>query len=137
MHPDRIIFVYNESRGLFDAVSGWTHKLLSPASYQCALCKVTFGLTGMLVAWKNYVELLPATVVFLHRDEFRKQFPAHASLPLPVILAESSAQLSVLLSANDIQSVSGIGGLIGLTQQRLEELTAELPRVTTGTKPSD
>ena len=125
MHPDRIILVYNESRGLFDAVSSWTHKLLSPASYHCALCKVTFGLTGMLVPWKNYIEMLPSLVVFLHRDEFRQQFPALASQPLPAILTESSGQLAVLLPAHDIQAVSGIAGLIGLMQERLGNLTAE------------
>lgn len=122
MHPDRIILVYNEGNGLFDAVSGWSHKLLSPATYQCALCQVTFGLTGMLVPWKNYIEMLPFPVKFLHRDEFRRQFPAHGTLSLPVILAEKSGQTDVLLAAEDIRATGGLSGLIGLMQARLENL---------------
>ena len=120
MHPDRIILVYNEGSRLFDAVSGWSHKLLSPTTYECALCKVTFGLTGMLVPWKNYIELLPFPVAFLHRDEFRRQFPAFAALPLPVILTEKAARTEILLSAEDIRETSSLSGLIGLMQTRLE-----------------
>ena len=120
MHPDRIILVYNEGNGLFDAVSGWSHKLLSPATYQCALCKVTFGLTGMLVKWKNYIEMLPFTVTFLHRDEFREQFPAHVSVTLPVILAGKSGRTEILLSADDLRTTGGLAVLIGMMQERLE-----------------
>lgn len=120
MRPDRIILVYNEGNRLFEAVSGWSHKLLSPATYQCALCKITFGLTGMLVAWKNYLQMLPFPVTFLHRDEFRQQFPAHGTLPLPAILAEKSGRTEVLLSADEIRATGGLSGLIGLMQARLE-----------------
>jgi len=34
MHPDSIILVHNEGSGLFDAIGGWSHKLLSPATCQ-------------------------------------------------------------------------------------------------------
>ena len=114
--------VYNESSGLFDAVSGWTHKLLSPSTYRCALCKVTFGLTGMLVPWKSYIELLPFPVTFLHRDEFREQFPSHVLVPLPLILAEISGRTEILLSAADINATGSLSGLIGRMQSSLEKL---------------
>jgi len=122
MRPDRIILVYNEDRGLFNAVSGWTHKLLSPATYQCPLCTVTFGLTGMLVPWKNFIEMLPFPVTFLHRDEFRQQFPALVSLPLPVILTVNTARTEILLSADDLRATGSLSGLIGQMQSCLENL---------------
>lgn len=121
MRPDRLILVYNEGSGLFDAIGGWTHKLLSPATYHCALCKSTFGLTGMLVPWKNYIELLPFPVTFLHRDAFRKQFPAMGTLPLPVILTEKSGRIEILLSADDLRDPDGLAALIGLMQERLTQ----------------
>lgn len=121
MHPDRIILVYYEGTGLFDAVSGWSHKLLSPATYQCALCQVTFGLTGMLVPWKNYIEMLPFPVKFLHRDEFRAQFPAQATLAPPVILMEQDARTEILLTAEEIRAAGGLLGLIRRMQDRLDQ----------------
>ncbi len=120
MHPDRIILVYNEGNGLFDAVSGWSHKLLSPATYRCALCKITFGLTGMLVPWKSYLDRLPFPVTFLHQNEFRQQFPAHGTLSLPVILAERAGRTEVLLSAKEIGTAGGLLALIGRIQDRLK-----------------
>ena len=49
-------------------------------SYQCSLCRCTFGLTGMLIPWKNFLQLLPFPSDFLHRDEFRPRFPRYARL---------------------------------------------------------
>lgn len=120
MNPERLILVYNADNGFFNAVTDWSHKFFSPATYQCNLCRFTFGLTGMLVPWKNYLELLPFPVTFLHRDEFRAVFPQYATLPLPVILAEKSGRAEILLSAEDIHVTEGLSGLIGLMQARLE-----------------
>lgn len=129
MHPDRILLVYNESDGLFDAVSGWTHKLLSPGTYHCALCRITFGLTGMLVPWKSYLDLLPFQKAFLHRDEFKAKYPALAATPLPVILAEKDDRWEILLSAEEIRTTASLSRLINLMQIRLEnwEPCAPLP----------
>lgn len=122
MNPERLIFVYNADNGFFNAVIDWSHKFYSPHTYQCSLCRFTFGLVGMRMPWKDYLETLPFPVTFLHRAEFREQFPAHAQLPLPVILAEQSPRMEILLSADDINAAGGLAGLIGLMQLRLEEL---------------
>lgn len=121
MNPDRIIFVYNESTGLFNAVSGWTHKLISPASYACRLCRCTFGLTGMLVPWKNFVERLPTPAEFLHRDEFWLRYPHLDKVTLPVALVEKSGHIDVLLSEADIGACGGVAALIGRLQMRLDQ----------------
>lgn len=128
MHPDRITLVYSESSGLFDALSGWTHKLLSPGTYHCALCRITFGLTGMLVPWKNYLELLPFPKSFLHRDEFKVKYPTLAATPLPVILAETNGGREVLLSAVEIRSSASLSRLINLMQIRLENWKPREPQ---------
>lgn len=121
MNPERLIFVYNADNEFFNAVTDWSHKFFSPHTYECSLCRFTFGLTGMLRPWKNYIEKLPFPVTFLHRVEFRKQFPAHATLPLPVILAEQSARIEILLSADDIHATGGLAGLIDLLEARLKK----------------
>lgn len=121
MQPDQIILVYNTDNGLFNAVTDWSHKFFSPETYQCSLCRFTFGLTGMLMPWKTYLELLPISKLFFHRPDFRLQYPAQRALPLPVILAVKSGRIQVLLSAEDINSIEGLSGLIGLMQARLEQ----------------
>jgi len=39
MSPDRIIFVYNTDDGLFNALMDTAHKIFSPATYECSLCR--------------------------------------------------------------------------------------------------
>ncbi len=129
MHPDRIILVYNEDSGVFNAVVGWSHKLLSPETYYCPLCRVTFGLAGMLVAWKNYLEKQPFPVTHLHRDEFRMQFPQLAGVPLPVILTEKTGETKVLLTSEEIGAVGGVLSHIARVDNRLEWWRVEHSRV--------
>ena len=43
--PSRVelLFVYNADTGLFNTVADAAHKILSPSTYSCNLCKVTYG----------------------------------------------------------------------------------------------
>lgn len=121
INPDRIVLVYNADSGFFNAVTASSHKLISPQTYHCNLCRHTFGLTGMLVPWKNFLQMLPFPAEFLHRDEFRPQFPAFATTPLPLILVEKGGVAEILIGDGDIQETGGLAGMIALVQARLEE----------------
>lgn len=119
--PDRIILVYNADSGLFNAVTAWSHKLISPQTYRCSLCRYTFGLTGILISWKNFLQMLPFSAEFLHRDEFRVRFPAFATTPLPVILIEKDGVAEILIGNGEIHEIGGLAGMIAVLQARLEE----------------
>lgn len=118
--PDRIVFVYNADNGLFNAMADWSHKFFSPQTYQCSLCRYTFGMVGMLVPWRNFLQTLSFPSSFLHRDEFRPLYPQFASMPLPVILVEKDAWTEVLINSEDIQKTGNLETLIQLVQVRLE-----------------
>lgn len=118
--PSRIIFVYNEDSGLFNLLVGWAHKLLSPSSYRCALCRCTFGVSGMLLPWKTYLERLPCPTEFLHRDQFLRVHPSRATVPLPVVLVEQFGELHILLSAAEISACGGVASLIARIEERFE-----------------
>ncbi|MGH7943838.1 MAG: hypothetical protein ACREF9_02320 [Opitutaceae bacterium] len=124
MNPERMVFVYNADSGLFNAVIAWSHKLISPQTYQCSLCRSTFGLTGMLVPWKIFLQMLPFPSTFLHRDEFGPRYPNLAAMPLPLILIERNGESEILIAAGEIKETGGLAGLIGLVQIRLEEWAA-------------
>ncbi|MBI5771199.1 MAG: hypothetical protein HZA93_25725 [Verrucomicrobia bacterium] len=121
MNPDRIILVYNADNGLFNAVTGWSHKLLSPETYQCSLCRITFGLSGMLISWKNFLQMLPFPAIFFHRDEFLLRYPQYQAINLPLILAEKDCSTEILLHADQIGNSGGVASLIGLIQLKLEQ----------------
>lgn len=85
--PTKLILAYNAQNGLFNALNDWAHKIFSPATYECRLCHFTYGLTGMLRPWKDFLESVPHPTVSLHREEFRKAYPT-LDVRLPAILAD-------------------------------------------------
>jgi hypothetical protein len=118
--PDRMVMVYNAEDGFFNALTDWAHKVFSPATYECTLCRYTVGLTGMLSPWKSFIELQSFPTTFLHRTEFRQLHPQFQSTPLPVILVEKFGKLEALVTAEEIKASGGLMSLINLMQTRLE-----------------
>ena len=121
MKTTRLLLVYNADSGMFNSVIGWTHKVFSPSTYQCSLCRHTFGLSGMLLPWRTFIELLPLPAEFLHRDIFVARFPALAAHILPSIFIESKGTCETLLGAAEINRSSGLVSLMALMNDRLGE----------------
>lgn len=118
--PDRLVMVYNAEDGFFNALNDWAHKIFSPHTYECTLCRYTFGLGGMLTPWKSFIERQPFPTRFLHRTEFRKAYPQLKSEPLPVVLAEQEGRIEILATAMEIKGTAGLLSLITLVQTKLE-----------------
>ena len=117
--PDRLLMIYNADEGFFNALNDWAHKIFSPETYDCRLCRYTYGVTGMLTAWKTFLERQPFPTIFFHRPEFRKAFPDYRDVALPLILVEKDGHIDVLLLADDIGDTGGIVPLMELVQSRL------------------
>src|SRR5205085_12170638 len=79
-----LIFVYNAESGLFNALSDMAHKLISPETYQCNLCALTYSAFGMRKSWKQFLETLDRPIEFLHADELKQQHGV-ANVALPAI----------------------------------------------------
>lgn len=126
MIPERIILVYNADNGLFNALNDWAHKLFSPATHQCTLCRFTYGLSGMLMPWKRFIESLECPAEFLHRPEFRDRYP-QMQIQFPAVLARTGGHLQVLLSAEEILQAGDLEGLMQALRRRLDDLSAQEP----------
>lgn len=118
--PDRMVMVYNADEGLFNALNDWAHKIFSPDTYDCRLCRYTYGVTGMLKPWKTFVERQPFPTDFLYRPFFRKAHPEYRDVALPLILTEKDGVLDVLLLADEIKDAGELDALIKLVRARLE-----------------
>lgn len=111
--------VYNAEDGLFNAINDWAHKFFSPATYECHLCRYTYGMTGMLIPWKKFVEGLPFPTEFSYRPIFRKEHPDYRDVALPLILTEKDGVLDVLLLADEIKEAGELEALIALVRTKL------------------
>lgn len=81
MNEDHLIFVYNADSDFFSTLSDFAHKVLSPSTYQCQLCALTYGNFSMKTEWKTFIKNLPVKVVFLYKDEFSNRYKIEATPP--------------------------------------------------------
>lgn len=70
-----LIFIYNANSGILNLVKDGLHKVLSPSTYPCRLCDLTWGIAGQRRSWKAFIDELPLRAEFLHRDEFERRYP--------------------------------------------------------------
>lgn len=115
----QLLFVYNASAGLGAAVLDSLHKVVSPATYPCKLCGLTYGLTNMRPEWKQFLRTLPLPVRFLYRDELPATYPALVGEPLSaVFLEDETGHVAPFITAAEMQPLD-LAGLISLLRQRL------------------
>ena len=117
----KLIFVYNADSGLVSTLKDYVHKTVSPSTYQCNLCALTFGNVGMHNKWSSFVDELAVPVEFLHRNELRNRFDTE-DLLLPAILKADGSDISVLITAKEINDLWTLDELIGLVSVRVKDL---------------
>jgi hypothetical protein len=114
-----LLFVYNADAGLANGLWDMAHKILSPRTYPCSLCGITYGATSMRPEWKQFLQSLPVAARFLHRDEFQQEFPQLKNQALPVVFWQHDAQtLEPLLTRAELDSLS-----LPELMQRLQQAT--------------
>jgi hypothetical protein len=115
----KLIFVYNSDGTIASLVKDTAHKLISPGTYPCNLCRITYPGVTMQTNWQKFVQSLPHEVVFLHRDEFHKYHPDQKDVKLPAVFAENASGLSPLISHTEINKAKNVGELIEIVKRFL------------------
>ena len=117
--PERLLFVYNADGGPLAGLKDVFHKILSPATYPCSLCAITYGAASMQPQWRAFIKALPVPVEFLHRDEFIRDYPQWARHPLPAAFAvDERGVLTPFIGAAEL-ATADLNGLMELVRQRL------------------
>ena len=114
----KLVFVYNANVGIAAAIMDSIHKTLSPATYACSLCAITYGAVRMDPAWKAWLKIQHADSVFYHRDDFLAAYP-DVRITLPAILTEHNGVMTPLLSSTQIAAAESVDQLIVLIEERL------------------
>lgn len=114
----KILFIYNANSDTGSKMLDFAHKIMSPATYNCALCSLTFGAFTEKKKWKTFRKTLLAKgyiLSFLHKDEFQKSYKSkfgHA-FTYPIILVETEYDLEVLLSTERLNAMETVEDLVG------------------------
>lgn len=104
------------ANALIDSV----HKIVSPSTYDCNLCAITYGVISEDELWKGFRENSGHEMVFLHSDEFNHTYKSKwlANYDFPVILIEDRGELVVFLSSEEINQLNSAEDLIESIMKR-------------------
>ena len=64
----QLIFVYNAKSGFLNGVFDYIHKFVSPHTYSCNLCSITYDNIGKKNEWSKYLNSLPINIIFAYKD---------------------------------------------------------------------
>ncbi len=116
-----LIFVYNADSGLFNTLADIGHKLVSPETYRCDLCMLTHGVFKEREQWRAFVESLPLPCRFLHRDEFRREFP-QVDAALPAVFVSKPDRISLCLPSQQLARCTGLDELTGWIHDAIKDI---------------
>ncbi len=116
----KLVFVYNAEAGLVHGIMDSIHKVVSPSTYKCDLCAITFGLVRMKDEWRAWLERWERPVEFFHRSDFRQAWP-RVSVSLPAVLIQEEDALKLLVSAAELAHIRDVGQLVAMLEDRCGE----------------
>jgi hypothetical protein len=113
---EKLVFIYNADSGLGNMLVDGAHKILSPSTYECSLCSLTFAAFTEKTAWKKFREEGAFEMEFLHKDEFNKKFASKFGhkFTFPIVLAETKTGLEVVVNTEILNALENIDDLIAL-----------------------
>ena len=112
-----LIFIYNAKSGVVNELIDFAHKIVSPETYDCNLCAISYGAFAMKKKWSTYIETLPFKSTFTYKDKFSKN--RYSNLKFPSVFIRSNEKLDEIISAREINEIKNLDQLIGLLNQKL------------------
>jgi hypothetical protein len=116
---EKIVFIYNAKSGFLSELTDAVTKVLSPGSYSCDLCKITYGTLSMKSDWRDYLASLPQEKIFLHKDELVGEYDKYNKYELPTILLENESGVVELITAKDFKTIRTLPALIYAVKKQL------------------
>ena len=117
-----LIFVYNAKSGIMNGLIHWTHKIISPESYVCVLCSLTYNNFGKINKWKSFLNSLELQITFLYKDQIKsKQTFFKNNLPCVYLVKEKDNK--ILMSSKELNLCKDLDSLIITLRKRLEEFS--------------
>lgn len=117
---EKLIFVYNANSGKLNGLMGSLHKVVSPSTYTCKLCELTYNTFGENKVWRDFRENMDIDVDFFHKDEFLKSYASKFGhkFEFPVVLAQAEKGLEVFISKNEFSEIDDLEVLMNTIIER-------------------
>ncbi len=100
----KLIFVYNANSGKWNSYMDIMHKILSPQTYECNLCAITYDTFSINKDWAAFKEKIPVEMSFLHKDEWEEQY--NRKDELPAIFLKEKEEVSVWIDPQTMNKIN-------------------------------
>ena len=114
-----LIFIYNAKSGFINELVDFAHKIISPETYDCNLCAITYGAFTMKKRWADYIQSLPINSVFKHQDKLYEN--KLKNVKLPSVFLRNGIELKELISSSEINKLNELQQLIKILDKKLKE----------------
>jgi membrane protease subunit (stomatin/prohibitin family) len=115
------VFAYAVDGGTMSSIVNYAHKMVSPGTYRCNMCALTYGTFGTKKEWTKFIESLARETIFLHRDEFNERYPAVEDA-LPAVFVERDGTLSIVVDAREMSTAKTLDELIATIRRHVEAI---------------
>ena len=69
INKPEVLFAYNANNGLFNALTDYVHRQISPSTYSCNLCKITYDNWDRNQRWSTYIDSVPIQINFTYKPK--------------------------------------------------------------------
>ena len=119
---DQLIFIYNAKSGLVNSIFDYVNKFVSPQTYSCNLCLITYDNMGKKDEWSNYLKSLSIEVIFAYKNNIKNYIKSFKStnenLPCAYLLNKDGFKL--FISNKEMNNVKNLSELIELVNRKLQ-----------------
>ena len=109
-----LIFIYNANSDLLSKVSDFAHKVLSPHTYSCSLCKLTHGTVTMHSEWSEFLRGLPCKIRFEYKDTWKGK----GTMEFPLIIMKAGNKKEVIASSEHLNKIIILQELMDLIKAK-------------------
>ncbi len=114
-----LIFVYNIDSSLLARILAYISLFSSSTRSGCRLRRITRNSFGMKDSWRKFLQFLPYKKEFLHRDEFRRKYPAFQEALLPAVFIADQDTFKLLAGPEEIGIWNDVSDMHKLLKEQL------------------
>ena len=96
----------------------FAHKIISPNTYQCNLCSLTYGNFGIKKEWQDFLNTIQMETKFMYANQYQQLFP-NQNQTFPAIFLVQNNQWKSLISPKDFEDLQTLQQLIQLLKSKL------------------
>ena len=116
-----LIFIYNAKSGIGNAFIDWAHKIISPKTYDCNLCSITYNNLGKEIKWKAFLNNINAHSRFYYIDHLKELDFVDEKTELPCVFINEKDEFKLIINSHEMTAFDNVDQLISRLKVFLEK----------------